>query len=308
MWSRALDPPPRPVAAEPGSTPPRLRPRLTPLATSRRRPLIPLQQCRHPVRQTSLRDTGLRVALQQTGQRVVGSGLRHNDGMAVIDATLRRVREQAIEQVEFVVRTDEAIYQDRLVKMGWQPPESSGEFVRRLDATGDVEAIFHRFSRHLEAMVRQSARLEPIDWRGALCEFVDRVHDSGLEWWLYGSAALAVRGVAVEPGDVDLHVDDAYLAGELMADLLVEPVTRMGGWVADVGGRAYAGAIIEWLSGAQTSDSDPPHEQDDAARDHLELIVWNQRKIPVPSLDLQLAVAKRRGLDTRAALIRRGIR
>lgn len=239
------------------------------------------------------------------GQRA--DGLRHNDAMAVIDARLRRVREREIERVEFVVRTGEPIYQDRLVKMGWRPPDSSGDFVRRLDVSTDVEAIFGRFSQHLEMMVRQSARLEPINWETGLCEFADRARGSGLEWWLYGSAALAVRGMAVEPGDLDLHVDDAYLAGELMADLLVEPVTRMHGWVADAGGRAFAGAIVEWLAGAHPSGSDLPHEQEEDTRGHLELILWNGREIPVPSLDLQLAIAEQRGLDSRAALIRRAL-
>lgn len=228
--------------------------------------------------------------------------------MAVIDVSLRHVREREVDRVEFVVRTDEPIFQDRLVKMGWRPPDSSREFVRRLDATTDIEEIFDRFLQHIEVMLRQSARLEPIDWEGGLCEFVDRAHGSGLEWWLYGSAALAVRGMAVDPGDLDLHVNDAYLAGKLMADLLVEPVTRMHGWVADTGGRAFDGAIIEWLAGAHPSGSDPPHEQDEAASNHLELIRWNGRDILVPRLDLQLAVAERRGLDARVALIRRALR
>ncbi len=239
--------------------------------------------------------------------RKQNTGLRHNDAVGAIDASLRRVWDGEIERAEFVVRTDVPTYRDRLVKMGWQPPDFSGAFVRSLDATSDVEAIFSRFSQHLEAMVRQSARLEPIHWEGGLCEFADRLQGSGLAWWLYGSAALAVRGMDVEPGDLDLHVDDAYLAGELMADLLVEPVTHMRGWVADAGGRAYSGVIIEWLAGAHPSGWDPPHEQDEAARDYLELILWNGREIPVPRLDLQLAVAERRGLDGRAALIRRGL-
>ena len=119
---------------------------------------------------------------------------------------------------------------------------------------------------------------------------------------------MAVRGLAIQPRDLDLHVDDAYLAGRLMADLLVEPVTRMRGWVADVGGRAYAGATIEWLAGAHQSGVSLPHEQDEDAGGHLELVSWKGREIPVPSLDLQLAVAERRGLDERVALIRKAHR
>ncbi len=92
-----------------------------------------------------------------------------------------------------------------------------------------------------------------------------------------------------------------------MADLLVEPVTRMSGWVADAGGRAYAGVIVEWLAGAHPSGSYPPHEQEEAARRHLELVEWRGRRIPVPSLQLQLAMAQKRGLVGRAAVIRRAL-
>lgn len=30
---------------------------------------------------------------------------------------------------------------------------------------------------------------------------VDRLRHAGVRWWLYGSGALAVRGVELEPGD-----------------------------------------------------------------------------------------------------------
>jgi hypothetical protein len=75
-------------------------------------------------------------------------------------------------------------------------------------------------------------------------------------------------------------------------------------WVADAGGRAFHGAIIEWLSGAHPAGSSPPHEQEPAAGEHLELVTWRGRSIPVPRLEVQLAVAAARGLDERCTLIR----
>ncbi|WP_433178538.1 hypothetical protein [Actinoallomurus sp. CA-150999] len=228
--------------------------------------------------------------------------------MSVIGTRLGRLAEPAGDRVEFMVRTDVPIYQARLPKMGWRPADEPGLFTRRLDDAPDVEAIFERFTRHIETMIRQSARLEPADWETGLAELADRAEGSDLRWWLYGSGALAVRGLDIEPGDLDVHVNDAGLAGRLMADLLVEPVTRMHGWVADAGGRAYTGILIEWLAGACPTGTDPPHEQEEAAADHLELIPWRGRRIRVPSLKIQLAVAERRGLADRAALIRQAMR
>jgi hypothetical protein len=228
--------------------------------------------------------------------------------MPVIETRLARLAEPDGDRVEFMVRTDVPAYQATLPKMGWQPAGEPGLFTRRLDHAPGVEAIFERFTRHIEAMVRQSARMEPADWETGLAELAGRAEGSGLRWWLYGSGALAVRGLGIAPGDLDVHVSDAALAGRLMADLLVEPVTRMHGWVADAGGRAYSGILIEWLAGAHPAGTDPPHEQEEAAAHHLELVPWRGRQIPVPSLKVQLATAERRGLADRAALIRQAMR
>ena len=81
----------------------------------------------------------------------------------------------------------------------------------------------------------------------------------------------------------------------------------MTGWVAEAGGRAFEGAVIEWLSEAHPTGLTPPHEQEPAAAAHLETVSWRGRVIPVPSLELQLAVASRRGLNERCDLIRRAI-
>lgn len=220
-----------------------------------------------------------------------------------IDSELRRPVGAGGTKVDFVVRSTVPLYQARLVKMGWQPDADAGTFTRRLDAAPDVETIFDRFSRHVETMVRQSARLAPIDWEQGLELFAARAEGSPLRWWLYGSGALAVRGIRLQPGDLDIHVDDA-LAAELLADHLVEPVTHMVGWVADRGARAFAGVLVEWLAGAHESGCEPPHEQEDAAESHLEVVTWRGHQIRVPPLELQLAVAKRRGLAERADLIR----
>jgi hypothetical protein len=210
------------------------------------------------------------------------------------------------EWAYFVVRTDEALSQDRLIKMGWSRT-ADGLFSRRLSNAGHVQSIFENFSAHLEEMIQQSARRRPIPWEEGLAEFVDRMAGSGVRWWLYGSGALAVRGIDVRPGDLDLAVDDPWLVGALLDDLLVEPITRMEGWVADVGGRAFHGVLIEWLAGAHPTGLTPPSEQEPATAAHLEVIPWRGRGVPVPGLDVQLAVAERRGLTERVEMIRRAM-
>jgi hypothetical protein len=204
----------------------------------------------------------------------------------------------------FEVRTTDALYQERLVHIGYHR-QNDTQFMRNLSNTGDVLRIHRTLALHLEEILRQSARMTPIRWEQALTEFLDRVDGASLDWFLYGSGALAVRGIDVDPGDLDLYVSDAYLAGDLFDDLLVEPVTEMKGWIADRGGRAFLGCLFEWMAGVHPDVDDPaPHEQGPAAASRLETVLWHGREVPVAPLDLQLAVAQRRGLHDRVAKIR----
>jgi hypothetical protein len=127
-----------------------------------------------------------------------------------------------------------------------------------------------------------------------------------LSWWLYGSAALAVRGLEIAPGDIDVNVGDAYLAGELFGDLLVTPVEELDRWVAKRIGRAFYGAIIEWSSEPHAELDDPcnPHEQGPYVADRIETVEWRGHRLRMPPLSAQLAVCERRGLTDRVALIR----
>src|SRR5580704_7993752 len=70
-----------------------------------------------------------------------------------------------------------------------------------------LEQAWQGFTRYIEAVLRQAARLDPVPWRDALQEVCQRTSGQPVDWWLTGSAALAVRGVPVDPGDLDLVCD-----------------------------------------------------------------------------------------------------
>ncbi len=195
---------------------------------------------------------------------------------------------------------------ERLEHMGYGQV-SDGRFAtgwfRRSEQT---ENYFDHFTASIEMMVRQSARLVLVPWEDALSEFLRRVRGTALRWWLYGSAALAIRGLTIEPGDIDVNVSDTWLAGRLFDDVLVGPVGEMHGWVAKSGGRAFRYAIIEWLSDplAELDDPAAPHEQGPLIASQLETVIWRGRQILVPPLSAQLHGCERRGLTGRADLIR----
>jgi hypothetical protein len=167
-------------------------------------------------------------------------------------------------------------------------------------------AAFANLRRLLEPSLRQAAGLEAVPWQDALAEVCGRFEPAGMDWWLAGSAALAVRGAPITPRDLDLIVTsaDSVRAGEVLADGLIEPVVR-GEWeLSDWWGRAFVHARVEWVGGV-TAAADQPEITDfgPAAAAALQTVRWRDWHIRVPPLGLQRAVSARRGLSARAAVI-----
>lgn len=182
------------------------------------------------------------------------------------------------------------------------------DFVRRFPAdSAHIERIYANFARHAESLFAQRAGIRATPWEQALERFLSVVEPHDVEWWLVGSAALAVRGLAVTPGDVDLCVDGAGARwlGELLLDYLVEPVVPVTRWVCDWWGRAFMNARVEWI-GSANERADTPHVSDfgPIAARRRETVYWRGHALRVPPLETQLAVNERRGRTERAEIIR----
>ena len=173
--------------------------------------------------------------------------------------------------------------------------------------TPHLDRAWANFQRLIEPCLRQAAGLDPVPWRQALTEVCRRLEGTGVDWWLTGSAALAVRGIPVTPGDLDLVVSDegAHQLGDLLLDCLIEPVAPAG-WFCRWWGRAVLGARVEWVGGVGPSADQPePTDFGLVAAARLERVRWREHEIRVPPLELQRAVSVRRGLTERVRLIDR---
>jgi hypothetical protein len=174
----------------------------------------------------------------------------------------------------------------------------------------ELDEIYSNFQQHAEEMVLQMAGANSVPWESCLTEFFQIVEPHNIDWWLCGSAALAVRGIYIEPHDIDLVVadEDSQRLGKLLSKHLIEPVVRVEGWFCNWFGRAFIGARLEWVGGVDER-GDQPEISDfgPTAEGRLETIVWKDREIRVPPLDLQLDVSKRRGLHERVEMIERAM-
>lgn len=191
-----------------------------------------------------------------------------------------------------------------LTELSFQPED--GRYVRRFPPHSVTDAIFARFQASLPALLRQTARLEPAPWAEALRETIRRLDRAAVDWWLTGSAALAVRGLLVKPRDLDLVVSDAD-ARRLAAafeDVVIEPPVAVEDWFCRWWGRAWLGARVEWVGGVgEAADRPEPTDFGLVAAGALDELTWEGSTIRVPPLALQRAVSSRRGLSDRVRLI-----
>ena len=173
--------------------------------------------------------------------------------------------------------------------------------------TPHLDRGWANFQRLVEPCLRQAAGLDPVPWQDALTEVAGRLHGAGVPWWLTGSAALAVRGIPVTPGDLDLVVadEDSHRVGDLLLEGLIEPVAAAD-WFCRWWGRAVLGARVEWVGGVGPA-ADQPEITDFGlvAAASLQVVRWRGLEIRVPPVELQRAVSVRRGLTERVQLIDR---
>ncbi len=142
-------------------------------------------------------------------------------------------------------------------------------FVLPFAAAPRVRAAYQRHRFVLETMLEQVHGRGAADWTGALRELVSRIaapmRDAGLEWYVAGSAAVALAGGGGTPRDLDLGTTRAGVdrLGELLREYVIEPVAPTD-WPPErlvLGGRAFvgspkAGARVEW---AVPLEPRPPH-------------------------------------------------
>ena len=177
--------------------------------------------------------------------------------------------------------------------------DSDREFVRRFPLRAVTPAIYGRFAECIGALLAHAARREPPPWERSL-EWLHQVLEAdGIEWMLGGSAALAIRDVAVTPRDIDFVVADHKTTARALAGFLIEPPLSSGGrWVAEWFGRAWAGTRVEWAAETRADLDDHEWTSDigPTAVARAETVKWHDLRFRVPPLDMQLQVTGERGL------------
>jgi hypothetical protein len=170
-----------------------------------------------------------------------------------------------------------------------------------------LDRAFHRFQQHLEEIVQQAAGEIPVPWEAAFEQFLARTQHITADWFPVGSVPLALRGIPIAPGDVDLVVDaaGAQAWAAALEDVLIEPLTPVSDWFCSWWGRTFIGARVEWSGGIDPA-SEMSFVQDFylPALPRLETVTWRGYDIRLPPIDLQLAIEEQRQRPDHIRLIR----
>lgn len=220
--------------------------------------------------------------------------------------TLRKIQGS---ETYFIIADVEPAYHDSVRALYYMPMEEGFGKAFPSD-TPDLDIIYSNFQKYAEEMVLQMASVHSVPWENCLTNFLKITGSQNIDWWLCGSAALAARGMEIEPHDIDLVVadEDSQKLGNLLLEYMVEPVVKVEDWFCNWFGRGFLGARLEWVGGIDER-ADQPEISDfgPTAESRLDTVVYQGREIRVPPLDLQLEVNKRRGLNDRINMIERAL-
>jgi hypothetical protein len=170
----------------------------------------------------------------------------------------------------------------------------------------DLSFIRHNFSLYANTMFGQAGHFLPVPWDKALSEFIERVNEFGINWWLVGSCAACIRGIAIKPHDIDIMIDskDVEKIHRLFLDRIIEPILDTRGWVTKDFGVIFLQARIDIAADPQpAADIPAPSDFGPYAKQHLETVIWKRVQIKVPPLSLYLHTNKLRGRIERVNLI-----
>lgn len=160
------------------------------------------------------------------------------------------------------------------------------------------DKIKKRFSQYAQTMFDQFGDFTDVPWEESLKKFCSMVDGKNIDWWLIGSCSACIRGVCLNPHDIDIMIDSKHTdeLSELFQDYLIEPIADTDGWVVKEYGAMFIGVRIDVFSDPLgILDYNEPLDCGPFARNNLEIINWAGFDIKVPLLSLQLNVNRRRG-------------
>jgi hypothetical protein len=113
----------------------------------------------------------------------------------------------------------------------WQLGNS---FIKQFKDVPDFEYCAQNFAECGQVWTEQSLKIRPTPWKDSLGMFSAEMERIGVPWILFGSCALSLQGVEVDPPNINvmaLDFDDYEKLREHFKSSAVMPFERCDGWL-----------------------------------------------------------------------------
>ena len=137
-------------------------------------------------------------------------------------------------------------YRDFFQSCLWWPVDRS--FIKPYDNVADFEYCADNFTKYGEIAIKQQLKILPSPWEKALDLFIPEMQKTGVDWYVHGSAAMALWGIDVKPKDVNVIIpnySDFDKVREHFYKMAIKPIERCENWVMSGLGEIFMEAVIE---------------------------------------------------------------
>ncbi len=125
-------------------------------------------------------------------------------------------------------------------------------FIKTFDNVEDFSYCAANFSKYGEISMKQQLKILPAPWRKALERLIPEMKACGVSWYLHGSTAMALWGIAVQPKDINVVIPNYSDYGTVRTHfykMAVKPFQRCDNWVASGLGTVFLEANIGFSFG-----------------------------------------------------------
>lgn len=129
-------------------------------------------------------------------------------------------------------------------ELWWQLGDS---FIKTYDNVKDFEYCAENFRKYGERSILQQLKILPAPWETALENLIPEMKKIGVDWFLHGSAAMALWGIDVTPKDINIIIPNASdfdRVRDHFYQRAIKPFERCDNWVMSGLGTIFAEANI----------------------------------------------------------------
>lgn len=204
--------------------------------------------------------------------------------------------DDAGENINFRIYDYDQKY-EKLFQMCFYEPVKNG-YIKTYPKTAKyIDKIMSRYEKYAKEMFDQLGYFSDVPWEKGLEDFCSYMQKANIDWWLTGSCAACIRGIKLQPHDIDIMVDsrDIPVLTEILQGILIEPIVDTNGWLTKDFGVVFNHCRIDIASDPSKILDDPePVDCGPYAKKHLEEVMWNKFRIKIPPVELQITVNRKR--------------